>query len=160
MLIRSAGPGDIQTVLDLIRELAIYEKEELQAKATPEQIERALFSPNPTAYCELVEVEDGSVAGFALWFNNYSTWTGNPGLYLEDLFVKPEYRARGYGKALLIHLAKKCVTNGWDRFQWWVLDWNEPSIAFYKSLGAVAMDEWTVYRVSGEALKALAASSK
>jgi GNAT superfamily N-acetyltransferase len=158
MKIRSAGPGDIQIILDLIRDLAIYEKEESQARATPEQIERALFSPTPTAYCELVEVEDGSIAGFALWFNNYSTWTGNPGLYLEDLFVKPEFRARGYGKALLIHLANKCVTNGWDRFQWWVLDWNEPSIAFYKSLGAVAKDEWTVYRVSGEALKALAAS--
>jgi len=160
MLIRTASPADIQMILDLVRDLAIYEKEESQAKASPEQIERALFSPNPTAYCELVEVEDGAIAGFALWFNNYSTWTGNPGLYLEDLFVKPEYRSLGYGKALLIHLAKKCVDNGWDRFQWWVLDWNEPSIAFYKSLGAVAMDEWTVYRVSGDALKALAASSK
>jgi GNAT superfamily N-acetyltransferase len=160
MLIRSASPADIQIILDLVRDLAIYEKEESQAKATPEQIERALFSPNPTAYCELVEVEDGAIAGFALWFNNYSTWTGNPGLYLEDLFVKPEYRSLGYGKALLIHLAKKCVANGWDRFQWWVLDWNEPSIAFYKSIGAIAMDEWTVYRVSGDALKELAASSE
>ena len=160
MLIRTASPADIHIILDLVRDLAIYEKEEAQAKATPEQIERALFSPNPTAYCELVEVEDGAIAGFALWFNNYSTWTGNPGLYLEDLFVKPEYRSLGYGKALLIHLAKKCVTNGWDRFQWWVLDWNEPSIAFYKSIGAIAMDEWTVYRVSGDALKALAVSSE
>ena len=159
MKIRSAGPEDIHTILDLIRDLAIYEKEPHQAKATPEQLHRALFSPTPTAHCELVEVDHGEIAGFALWFNNYSTWTGNPGLYLEDLFIKPEHRASGYGKALLIHLAKKCVANGWDRFQWWVLDWNDPAIAFYQSLGAVAMDQWTLFRVSGDALIALAQQS-
>ena len=157
MKIRSAGPGDIQVILDLIRDLAIYEKEEDQARATADQINDALFSPTPTAWCELVEDSSGEVAGFALWFKNYSTWTGTPGIYLEDLFVKPEFRGKGYGKALLIHLAKKCIDNGWHRFQWWVLDWNEPSIEFYKSLGAVPMDEWTVYRVSGAALENLAA---
>ncbi len=159
MNIRPAGPGDIRIILDLIRDLAIYEKAEDQAKGSATQIEHALFSPTPTAHCELVEVENGEIAGFALWFNNYSTWTGNPGLYLEDLFIKPEHRASGYGKALLIHLAKKCVANGWDRFQWWVLDWNDPAIAFYKSLGAIPMDEWTVFRVSGDALTALANTS-
>ena len=159
MKIRSAGPGDVQIILDLIRDLAIYEKEEDQAKATADQIHEALFATDPTAYCELVELEDGSIAGFALWFKNYSTWTGTAGIYLEDLFIRPKYRGEGYGKALLIYLAKKCIDNGWKRFQWWVLDWNEPSIAFYKSLGAVPMDEWTVFRVSGDALERLANSS-
>jgi GNAT superfamily N-acetyltransferase len=159
MKIRNAGPGDVQIILNLIRDLAIYEKEEDQAKATADQISEALFASDPTAYCELVELEDGVIAGFALWFKNYSTWTGTAGIYLEDLFISPQYRGKGYGKALLIYLAKKCVDNGWQRFQWWVLDWNEPSIAFYKSLGAVPMDEWTVFRVSGEALERLAHSS-
>ncbi len=158
MKIRNADPGDIQVILDLIRDLAIYEKEEDQAEATAAQLEAALFSSHPTAHCELVEGDDGAIAGFALWFKNYSTWTGTPGIYLEDLFVRPEFRGLGYGKALLVHLAKKCVENGWHRFQWWVLDWNEPSIEFYKSLGAVPMDEWTVFRVSGEALHRLANS--
>jgi GNAT superfamily N-acetyltransferase len=102
----------------------------------------------------LVEV-DGDVAGMAIWFLNYSTWQGKHGIYLEDLFVKPEYRGRGYGKALLQHLAQICNEKGYGRFQWWVLDWNSPAIEFYRSLGAVAMDEWTVYRVSGEELKRL-----
>lgn len=157
MQIRKAGPEDIQVILNLIRDLAIYEKEEDQAKATVEQIRTALFADSPTAYCELVEESDGQVVGFALWFKNFSTWTGTPGIYLEDLFILPTHRGKGYGKALLIHLARICVENGWQRFQWWVLDWNEPSIEFYRSLGAVAMDEWTTYRVSGEALIALAA---
>ena len=154
--IRIAAPGDIQVILNLIRELAIYEKEEDQAKATADQIHEALFSEKPTAYCELIELDTGEIVGFAFWFKNYSTWTGTPGIYLEDLFVMPEFRGAGYGKALLVHLAKKCVENGWSRFQWWVLDWNEPSIAFYRSLGAVPMDEWTVFRVSGDALLRLA----
>ena len=154
--IRSAAPADIQVILNLIRELAIYEKEEDQAKATADQINEALFSEKPTAYCELIELDTGEIVGFAFWFKNYSTWTGTPGIYLEDLFVMPEFRGAGYGKALLVHLAKKCVENGWSRFQWWVLDWNEPSIAFYRSLGAVPMDEWTVFRVSGDALVRLA----
>jgi len=157
MKIRSAGPGDIQIILDLIRDLAIYEKEEAQAQATFDQIDSALFGSDPTAYCELVEESDGAIVGFALWFKNFSTWTGTPGIYLEDLFIQPDHRGKGYGKALLIHLARKCVENGWQRFQWWVLDWNEPSINFYKSLGAVPMDDWTTFRVSGEVLARLAA---
>ena len=157
MKIRSAGPGDIQIILDLIRDLAIYEKEEAQAQATFTQIESALFGNDPTAYCELVEESDGTVVGFALWFKNFSTWTGTPGIYLEDLFIQPDHRGKGYGKALLIYLARKCIENGWQRFQWWVLDWNEPSINFYKSLGAVPMNEWTTFRVSGAALTRLAA---
>ena len=159
MQIRNAGPGDIHIILDLIRDLAIYEQEEDQAKATTSQIEAALFSPIPTAYCDLIEVDVSgvpAVVGFALWFKNYSTWTGTPGIYLEDLFVQPSYRGKGYGKALLVHLAQRCVANGWQRLQWWVLDWNEPAIEFYTSLGAVPMDEWTVFRVSGDALKQLA----
>ena len=157
MQIRKAGHEDIQVILNLIRELAIYEKEEDQAKATAEQIQIALFADSPTAYCELVEVADGQVVGFAIWFKNFSTWTGTPGVYLEDLFIIPSHRGKGYGKALLIHLARICIENGWQRFQWWVLDWNEPSIEFYRSLGAIAMDEWTTYRMSGDALRALAA---
>lgn len=159
MQIRNAGPGDIHIILDLIRDLAIYEQEEDQAKATTTQIEAALFSPQPTAYCDLIEVDVSgvpAVVGFALWFKNYSTWTGTPGIYLEDLFVQPSYRGKGYGKALLVNLAQRCVANGWQRLQWWVLDWNEPAIEFYTSLGAVPMDEWTVFRVSGNALEQLA----
>ena len=105
-------------------------------------------------FCDLVEV-DGEIAGMAIWFLNYSTWQGKHGIYLEDLFVKPEFRGRGYGKALLQHLAQICNERGYGRFQWWVLDWNSPAIEFYRSLGAVAMDEWTVYRVSGAELKQL-----
>ncbi len=155
MLIRSATPEDIDDILDLIRELAIYEKAEDQALATSDHINSALFGSSPTAFCELVVDPSGGIAGFALWFKNYSTWTGTAGVYLEDLFIRPQYRGQGYGKSLLIHLAKKCIENGWQRFQWWVLDWNEPAIDFYKSLGAVPMDEWTVYRVSGKALEKL-----
>jgi len=107
-------------------------------------------------FCDIVEEDDGVAAGFAGWFLNYSTWQGKPGLYLEDLFVRPEHRKKGYGKALLKYLAKKCIDNDYGRFQWWVLDWNQPSIDFYKGLGAVPMDEWTVMRVTGDALKKLA----
>jgi GNAT superfamily N-acetyltransferase len=99
---------------------------------------------------------DGETVGFAIWFLNYSTWQGKYGIYLEDLFIKPEFRGVGYGKALLKHLAKLCIENGYGRLQWWVLDWNKPAIDFYLSLGAKAMDEWTVFRVSGDALKKLA----
>ena len=107
----------------------------------------------PTFFAYFV---DGEIAGMAIWFLNYSTWQGKHGIYLEDLFIKPEFRGRGFGKALLQHLAKVCDERGYGRFQWWVLDWNEPSINFYKSIGAKAMDEWTVYRVSEQALTDLA----
>jgi GNAT superfamily N-acetyltransferase len=155
MTIRAAHSGDVDEILALIYELAVYEKAPDEAKATREQILETFFCNDPKVFCEIVEV-NGEIAGCAIWFLNYSTWLGKHGIYLEDLFVRPQFRGQGYGKALLQHLARKCEENGYGRFQWWVLDWNEPSIEFYKSLGAVAMDEWTVYRVSGQALEKLA----
>ena len=155
MTIRAARIDDVDEILALIYELAVYEKAPEEAKATREQIIETFFCENPKVFCELVEV-NGEIAGCAIWFLNYSTWLGKHGIYLEDLFVRPQYRGKGYGKALLKYLASICDERGYGRFQWWVLDWNEPSIEFYKSLGAVAMDEWTVYRVSGADLKKLA----
>ena len=155
MQIRPASVADTDEILALIYELALYEKAPDEAKATREQIIESFFSDNPMVFCDLVEV-DGAIAGLAIWFLNYSTWQGKHGIYLEDLFIRPQYRGRGYGKALLKHLAAICEERGYGRFQWWVLDWNQPSIEFYKSLGAIAMDEWTVYRVSEQALTQLA----
>jgi GNAT superfamily N-acetyltransferase len=123
--------------------------------ASLEDLEQSFFCDSPKVFCEIVEVE-GEILGFAIWFLNFSTWQGKHGIYLEDLFIRPAYRGSGWGKKLLQHLAAKCVENNWGRFQWWVLDWNEPAIEFYTSLGAVAMDEWTVYRVSGSELQELA----
>jgi len=154
MIIRPARKDEAGVILQLIHDLALYEKAPHEVEATEKEIFETIFSENPKVFCDLVEV-DGDVAGMAIWFLNYSTWQGKHGIYLEDLFVKPEYRGRGYGKALLQHLAQICNEKGYGRFQWWVLDWNSPAIEFYRSLGAVAMDEWTVYRVSGEELKRL-----
>ena len=159
MEIRSARREDADEIVALIYELALYEKAPEEAKATREDILATFFSDQPKVFCEIVEV-DGAIAGCAIWFLNYSTWQGRHGIYLEDLFIRPQYRGSGYGKALLQHLAAICDHNGYGRFQWWVLDWNSPAIEFYKSLGAVAMDEWTVYRVSGDALSNLAQSSR
>ena len=159
MRIRRAEAADVPEILALIRELAIYERAEDEAKATPEQLHNVLFNDQPSVFCELLDV-DGAVAGFALWFRNFSTWTGSYGIYLEDLFVRPEFRHRGYATDLLQYLAIECVTQGYARFQWSVLDWNEPALAFYRSLGAVAMDEWTTYRLAGPALAAFAAREK
>ena len=156
MKIRAANPHEGQVILDLILALAIYEKEPDAAKATLEQINSAFFCENSSVFCDFVEDESGAIIGFATWFLNYSTWTGTHGIYLEDLFVLPTARGHGYGKALLVHLAKTCVDRGYHRFQWWVLDWNAPSIEFYKSLGAYFMDEWTIMRVDGQALRELA----
>jgi GNAT superfamily N-acetyltransferase len=158
MLIRPAKPSEGQLIVDLIRDLAIYEKEEHLALATLDQINAAFFCQNPAVFCDFVEDESGKVVGFATWFLNFSTWTGTHGIYLEDLFVEPSARGKGYGKALLVHLAKICVERGYHRFQWWVLDWNKPSIDFYLSIGAVPQDEWTVMRVDGPALEKLASS--
>ena len=155
MQIRPATTADTEEILALIYELALYEKAPDEAKATPELIRESFFSEQPKVFCDLVEV-DGEIAGCAIWFLNYSTWQGKHGIYLEDLFIRPQFRGKGYGKAMLQHLAAICEERGYGRFQWWVLDWNTPSIEFYKSLGAVAMDEWTVYRVSEEALTQLA----
>ncbi len=154
--IRLAVKADVPRILALIKDLAIYEKSPEDAKATPEQIEESLFSPNPQAFCHVVEVEN-EVVGISIWFLNYSTWLGKPGIYLEDLYIDPLHRGKGFGLALLKELAQICLARGYERLQWWVLDWNEPSIEFYKSLGATPMDKWTVYRVSGEALKKLGA---
>ena len=153
--IRRARPTETGLVLSLIRELAEYEKLLHEVEATEAMIDAALFSDNPLLFCEIAEW-DGEPAGFAVWFVNFSTFSGRSGIYLEDLFVRPAYRGKGIGKALLAYLAKLCVEKGWARLQWSVLDWNTPSIAFYKSLGAVMMDEWTVCRVNGPALAALA----
>jgi GNAT superfamily N-acetyltransferase len=142
-------------VLSFIRELADYEKLSHEVEATEAMIEAALFCEQPRLFCDIVEWR-GEAVGFAVWFNNFSTFSGRPGLYLEDLFVRPAYRGKGLGKALLVHLARTCIDNNWSRLQWSVLDWNTPSIEFYKSLGAVLMDEWTVCRVSGDALTKLA----
>jgi GNAT superfamily N-acetyltransferase len=155
MKIVRALPQDCQVILELIKDLAEYEKAPHEVKATVKDLEATLFSSQPSAFCDLVKV-DGETVGFAIWFLNYSTWQGKYGIYLEDLFIKPEFRGAGYGKALLKHLAKLCIENGYGRLQWWVLDWNKPAIDFYLSLGAKAMDEWTVFRVSGDALKKLA----
>ena len=154
MKIRPARQEEVGIVLQLIHDLAVYEKAPNEVEATEKELLETIFSSDPKVFCDLVEV-DGEIAGMAIWFLNYSTWQGKHGIYLEDLFIKPEFRGRGYGKALLKHLAKVCDEKGYGRFQWWVLDWNSPAIEFYRSLGAVAMDEWTVYRVSGQALKEL-----
>jgi GNAT superfamily N-acetyltransferase len=153
--IASARPDQIGLIYSLIRELAEYEKLLHEVEATEAGIGAALFSDNPRLFCEIAEW-NGEGVGFAVWFLNFSTFSGRYGIYLEDLFVRPAYRGKGIGKALLADLARTCVKNGWSRLQWSVLDWNAPSIAFYKSLGAVLMDEWTVCRLNGPALAALA----
>ncbi len=154
MKIRPAKQEDAGVILQLIKDLAFYEKAPDEVKATEKEILETIFAPNPSVFADLIEIE-GQVVAMAIWFLNYSTWQGKHGIYLEDLYVKPEFRGRGYGKSLLQHLAKVCIERGYGRFQWWVLDWNSPAIEFYKGLGAEAMDEWTVYRVSGEKLKEL-----
>ena len=155
MQIRVARPADVEDIHRLIYELAVYEKAPEQMVATIAQINSSLFNSSPVAFCHVAEV-DGKIVGIALWFLNYSTWLGKPGIYLEDLFVQPEFRGHGIGKGFMKVLAQLCIERGYERFQWWVLDWNKPSIDFYKSLGAVAMDEWTVFRLSGDALKKFA----
>ena len=154
MKIRPAKREEVGEVLQLIQDLATYEKAPDQVEASRDDLLNTIFAKEPRVFCDLVEV-DGQIAGLAIWFLNYSTWQAKHGIYLEDLYIKPEFRARGYGKALLKHLAQICDKEGYGRLQWWVLDWNSPAIEFYRSLGAEAMDEWTVYRTSGQALKDL-----
>jgi len=155
LIIRRARPDEAGLVLSLVRELAEYEKLLHEVEATEAMIGEALFGGNVRLFCDIAEW-NGEAAGFAVWFINFSTFSGRSGIYLEDLFVRPALRGKGIGKALLSHLAKESVANGWSRLQWSVLDWNTPSIEFYKSLGAVLMDEWTVCKVAGPALTALA----
>nr|WP_128975953.1 GNAT family N-acetyltransferase [Streptomyces roseicoloratus] len=154
-MIRTATPADVPVIHRLVRELAEYEKALDEARATPEQLHEALFGEHPAAYAHIAETDDGEVAGFALWFLNFSTWRGVHGIYLEDLYVRPEKRGGGHGKALLTELARLCVERGYERLEWSVLDWNKPSIDFYESLGARPQDEWTVYRLTDGALKSL-----
>ena len=156
ILIRAAGPQDVGTLLQLIRELAEFEKLSHEVRATEADLLREGFGPTPR-YEALLAEEDGRALGFALFFHNFSTFEGKPGIYLEDLFVRSEARGAGLGKALLVHLAKLAVERGCARLEWWVLDWNAPAIGFYEKLGARAMDDWTVMRVEGAALAGLAA---
>ena len=153
--IRSATEADVPLILRFIRDLAIYEKLEHKVIATEETVRRTLFG-NPR-FAEVVFAEvDGKEAGFALFFHNYSTFLAQAGIYLEDLYVKPESRGRGIGKALLAHLAKLAKERGCGRVEWAVLDWNTPSINFYKSIGAIPLSDWIVFRLTGEALEKLA----
>jgi len=153
--IRRAGPRDIPEILSLVRELAEYERAPREVTATEADLLRDGFSGTPRFFVELAEW-DGAPAGFALWFFNYSTWQGRPGLYLEDLFVRPALRGRGIGKALLVHLARVAVAEGCGRFQWQVLDWNAAAIGFYETLGAKVLKEWITMRVAGAELERLA----
>ncbi len=153
--IRSAMPSDTRVIYALVRELAVYENLLDVVDATERMIGDALFGQTPRAFCELAEW-DGEVVGFSLWFYNFSTFRGRHGIYLEDLFVRPDFRGKGLGKALIVSLARRCVAEDLARFEWSVLDWNAPSIAFYKALGATMQDDWTGCRVTGDALAALA----
>ncbi|CAN5308107.1 GNAT family N-acetyltransferase [soil metagenome] len=146
---------DSALIYRFIRDLAEYEKLLSAVEATQDDVIAALFGENPKAFCDIAEI-DGAPVGFALWFYNYSTFVGRHGIYLEDLFVRPEARGSGAGKALLANLARRCLDEKLGRLEWAVLDWNAPSIAFYDSLGAAAMDEWIVRRMTGEALARLA----
>jgi GNAT superfamily N-acetyltransferase len=156
--VRAARESDVAQIHRLIIDLATYERAAEQVRSTPDQLREALFGPQPAAYA-LVAEDAGEVVGFALYFRNYSTWEGVHGIYLEDLYVAPEHRGVGLGKALLVALAEIAVRRGYARLEWAVLDWNQPSIDFYRALGAVPMDEWTVFRLAGPALNRVAAAA-
>lgn len=154
--IRAATPADVPQILAFIRELADYEKLSHQVVGSEEQLAEHLFGATPRAEVLLLETSAGEPAGFALFFHNYSTFLTRPGIYLEDLFVRPQFRGKGYGKALLAALAQKAVARNCGRLEWAVLDWNAPAIGFYESLGAGMMNEWRTFRLTGEALEKLA----
>lgn len=155
LTITAATPGDVPTIAGLIKALAEYERLAHEVVADDASIHRSLFGDRPVAEAAIARVGETTV-GFALFFHNYSTWRGRQGIYLEDLFVEPAHRGRGYGKQLLVHLARLAVERGCARMEWNVLDWNAPAIAFYRSLGAAPLSEWTVFRLTGEALVDLA----
>jgi len=152
--VRRIRPSDVDAVVGLVHDLAAHEKAPDECRLTSEQLHAALFGPSPALYGHVASV-DGTVAGFALWFLNFSTWRGTHGIYLEDLYVRPEHRGTGLGVALLKALARKCVRQGYSRLEWSVLEWLTPTIEFYKSIGAVPMDEWTTFRLTDEPLRAL-----
>ncbi len=158
-VIRPATRKDCQIILDFIIELAIYEKLEHQVVATAPLLEETLFGAKPYAMSVIAEYQ-GKPVGYALYFNNFSTFTGRPGIYLEDLYIQPAMRGRGFGKSLLAYLAKLAVDSNFTRVEWSVLDWNEPSIQFYRSIGAKPMDEWTAQRLDGDELHAFAKEFK
>ena len=155
LTLRAAAPADVPEILALIRELADYERLLHEVDATPEGLHAALFGPTPRVFCDLAE-QDGVIAGFALWFYSFSTFRGRHGIYLEDLFVRPAMRGHGIGRALLADLAARCLREDLARLEWSVLDWNEPALAFYRTLGARGMTDWIPHRVTGEALLTLA----
>ena len=161
--IRSAVAADVEAILGLVQALADYEREPEAAEATPDQFREALFGPDPRVHAHVAEIReaDGTwvVVGMAVWFVTFSTWKGRHGLWLEDLFVVPEHRRLGLGRGLLATLAAICRDRGWPRFEWWVLDWNEPAHRFYESLGAVPEGEWTTWRLDGNALGILGAET-
>lgn len=154
LTIRAARPGESGLILSLVRELAAYERLAHEVDATKDMIETALFGADPRLFCTLA-LWDGVPAGFALWFLNFSSFRGRHGLYLEDLFVRPEFRRRGIARALFAHLAQRCVREGWTRFEWAVLDWNAPAIAFYEAMGATVLPDWRICRLTGRALARL-----
>jgi GNAT superfamily N-acetyltransferase len=169
-VIRPARPSDVPAIYELIRDLAAYERSLPEVTGTQAQLRESLFGmgslgvvppsqhgAEPAVFAHVAEHE-GTVVGFALWFLNYSTWLCTHGIYLEDLYVRPDVRGHGYGRQLLAELAALCVERGYGRLEWWVLDWNEPALGFYRSLGAEPMSDWTVHRVTGQALADLAAS--
>ncbi len=155
LAIRAAGAADIDLIFALVRELADYEKLLPEVQATPAMLAAALFSDKPRVFADIAEWS-GEPAGFAMWFYNFSSFRGRHGIYLEDLFVRPGFRRKGIGKALLARLAQRCIDEKLGLFEWAVLDWNEPAIAFYRAIGAAVMDDWRVCRMSGEPLRAFA----
>lgn len=158
--IRPAESWDVPDIFAMICELAAYEKSAQEVQSTESLLHQSLFADDPAVWCAILEHRDAEgswqVAGFAIWFRNFFTWTAKHSIYLDDLYVREHYRGRGYGTALLAHLAAICVERGYPRLDWWVLDWNEEAIQFYRSIGAVGMDEWTVNRLAGPALEKLA----
>lgn len=158
-MIRAAAPADVQAIHDMIRELAEYEQEPDAVVATAADLAASLFADTPLCHALVAEAEDGQTVGFALWFVTYSTWQGRHGVYLEDLYVRPAHRGSGHGKRLLVALAALAHERGYGRFEWSVLDWNEPSIEFYRRMGAQPVSGWTRYRLSGPALEAAAGTA-
>jgi GNAT superfamily N-acetyltransferase len=157
-VIRAARPADSASIVELIGDLAEYEHARHAVQITDDAVRDALFGPAPAVFAHVVEL-DGEIVGLALWFLTFSTWMGRHGIYLEDLYVRPEHRGGGHGRALLATLAAIAVARGYGRVEWAVLDWNEPALGFYRSLGAVSLDEWRTHRLTGDALHLLASSA-
>lgn len=158
-MIRPARAGDVPAIYRLVRDLADYERSLDQVSATEDDLRRSLMADQPAVFAHVAEHE-GEVVGFALWFVNFTTWEGRHGIYLEDLYVRPDMRGSGHGRALLAELARICVQRGYPRLTWAVLDWNSPALGFYGSLGAATMDDWKVHQLTGTALQALAGASQ